>query len=132
LTYIELGEIEKAQNLLDGLRKLALETGEKWLISKEMVLRAGLLRAQKKWDESIELFEKALKELEFIEADIWNVYFFARWVLCEYARACLERNGEGDREKAHSLLNQAMEMFQKVGAKKEIEKIIAKKKLLTS
>jgi serine/threonine protein kinase/tetratricopeptide (TPR) repeat protein len=132
LTYIELGEIEKAQNLLDGLRKLALETGEKWLINKEMVLRAGLLRAQKKWDESIELFEKALKESGSIKADIWNVYFFARWVLCEYARACLERNGEGDREKAHSLLNQAMEMFQKVGAKKEIEKIIAKKKLLTS
>jgi len=132
MTYIELGEIEKAQNLLDGLRKFALETGEKWLISKEMVLRAGLLRAQKKWDESVELFEKALKELEFIEAGIWNVYFFARWVLCEYARACLERNGEGDREKAHSLLNQAMEMFQKVGAKKDIEKIIAKKKLLTS
>jgi tetratricopeptide (TPR) repeat protein/tRNA A-37 threonylcarbamoyl transferase component Bud32 len=131
-TYIELGEIEKAQNLLDGLRKLALETGEKWLINKEMVLRAGLLRAQKKWDESIELFEKALKELEFIKADIWNAYFFARWVLCEYARACLERNGDGDKEKAHNLLNQAMEMFQKMGAKKDIEKIIAKKKLLTA
>ena len=132
LTYIELGEIEKAQNLLDGLRKLALETEEKWLINKEMVLRAGLLRAKKKWDESIELFEKALKELEFIKADIWNAYFFARRVLCEYARACLERNGEGDKEKVHNLLNQAMGMFQKMGAKKDIERILAKKKLLTA
>jgi hypothetical protein len=53
-------------------------------------------------------------------------------VLCEYARAYLERDQEGDREKAHNLLNQALEIFQKMGAKKEIERIIAKKKLLTA
>ena len=57
---------------------------------------------------------------------------FAKMVLCEYARVYLERDQEGDREKAHNLLNQALEIFQKMGAKKEIEKIIAKKKLLTA
>jgi hypothetical protein len=57
---------------------------------------------------------------------------FARTVLYEHARVYLERNEEGDREKAHSLLNQALEIFQKIGAKKEVEMIIAKKKLLTS
>jgi tetratricopeptide (TPR) repeat protein/KaiC/GvpD/RAD55 family RecA-like ATPase len=125
-TCIELGEIEIAQNLLDGLRKLALETEEKWSINVEMVLRAMLFRAQKKWDESIELFEKALREWESIKADIWNAYCFARRVLCEYARACLERNGEGEKEKAGSLLNQALEMFQKMGAKKDVEKVEAR------
>jgi hypothetical protein len=44
----------------------------------------------------------------------------------------LERDEEGDREKAHNFLNQALEMFQKIGAEKDIEKIIAKKKLLTA
>jgi hypothetical protein len=44
----------------------------------------------------------------------------------------LERDQEGDREKAYNLLNQALEIFQKMDAKKEIEKIIAKKKLLTA
>ena len=61
-----------------------------------------------------------------------SLYTFARMVLFEYARAYLERDQEGDREKAHSLLNQALEIFEKIGAKKDIEKIIAKKKLLTA
>jgi len=62
----------------------------------------------------------------------WNIYDLADFVLCEYARVYLERNQEGDREKAHNLLNQALEIFQKIGAKKGIEKIIANKKLLTA
>jgi tetratricopeptide (TPR) repeat protein/KaiC/GvpD/RAD55 family RecA-like ATPase len=123
---VELGEVEKAENLLDGLQKYALETEEKYYHANEKALRAMLLRAQKKWDESIELFEKTLKEWESIKADIWNAYYFARWVLCEYARACLERNADGDKEKAGSILNQALEMFQKMGAKKDIEKVEAK------
>jgi tetratricopeptide (TPR) repeat protein len=122
---IELGELEKAQNLLDNFESFAVET-EKWAIVWSIGLRAMLLRAQKKLDESVELFEKALKEWELIKANIWNAYNYARVVLCEYARACLERNGEGDKEKARSLLNQGLEMFQKMGAKKDIEKIEAK------
>jgi tetratricopeptide (TPR) repeat protein len=129
---IELDEIEKAQDLLDSLQKFAFETEEKWFKIGEMALRAMLLRAQKNYAESIELFETTLQEWQSIKADIWNAYYFARWVLCEYARVYLERNQEGDKEKAHSLLNQALEMFQKMGAKKDIERILAKKKLLTS
>jgi tetratricopeptide (TPR) repeat protein len=122
LTYIELGEIGKAQNLIDGMHNLALQTGEKWLNNKEMILKAGLLRAQRKWDESIELFQEALEEARSKKADVWYSHFFARRILCEYARACLERNRAGDEEKARGLLNQALEMFQKMGAKKDIEK----------
>jgi KaiC/GvpD/RAD55 family RecA-like ATPase len=91
-----------------------------------MALRANLFRAQKKYAESLELFEKTLKEWESIKANIWNAYYFARWVLCEYARVYLERNEEGDKEKANKLLNQALEMFQKMGAKKDIEKVEAR------
>jgi len=126
LASVELGEIEKAQNLLEILRKFALETEEKFLNANEMALRAMLLRAQKKYDESVELFEKTLKEWKSIKANIWNAYYFARWVLCEYARAYLERNGDGDKEKACGLLNRALEMFQKIGAKKDIEKVEAR------
>lgn len=50
------------------------------------------------------------------------MYDFADFVLCEYARVYLERDQEGDREKACNLLNQALEIFQKMGAKKDIEK----------
>ena len=44
----------------------------------------------------------------------------------------LDRNEEGDKERACSLLNQALETHQKMDAKKRIEKIMAKKKLLTA
>jgi tetratricopeptide (TPR) repeat protein len=131
-TLIEIGETEKAQDMLDSWQKFALQIGDKSFIANEMALRAMLLRAQKKYEESIELFEKTLKEWQSIKANIWNAYYFARWVLCEYARVYLERNQEGDRKKADKLLNQALDMFQKMGAKKDIEKIIAKKKLLTA
>jgi predicted ATPase len=129
---LELGEFEEAQDLIDSLQKFALETEEKYLVALEKAQRAMLLRAQKKWEKSIELFENAIHGLESIDARIWDAYYFARWVLCEYARVYLERNQEGDKEKAHNLLNQALEMFQKMGAKKDIEKILAKKKLLTA
>jgi tetratricopeptide (TPR) repeat protein len=129
---IELNQFEEAQNLISSLQKFALETEEKYLIAFEKALRAMLLRAQKKWEESIALFETATQELDSMNARIWITYAFARWVLCEFARVYLERNQEGDKEKAHNLLNQALEMFQKMGAKKDIEKILAKKKLLTS
>ena len=124
--HVELGGVEKAENLLDTLQQFALETEDKYYHASEIALRAMLLRAQKKYAESIELFEKTLKEWQSIKANIWNAYYFARWVLCEYARVYLERNADGDKEKAHGLLNQALGMFQKMGAKKDIEKVEAK------
>ncbi len=123
---LELGELEKAQSLLDNFQSFALETEEKWPIALSIALRAMLLRAQKKLDESIELYEKALREWESTKANIWYAYYYVRFVLCEYARAYLERNAGGDKEKAGSLLNRALEMFQKMGAKKDIEKVEAK------
>jgi len=120
--YVELGELEKARNLLDSLQEFALKTGNKRLIARADVLNAMLFRAEKKWKESIDLFEKGLQEFEALGARRWDIYDLARMVLREYARAYLERNQEGDREKAHSLLNQALEIFQRVGAKKDIEK----------
>jgi len=131
-TYIELGEIEKAKSLIDNLHKVSLEAKDKGLIADRHALKAMLFRAQKKWKESIEYFEESLQEHEALGARRWNLYWFAKMVLCEYARVYLERDQKGDREKADKLLNQALEIFQKLDAKKEIEKIIAKKKLLTA
>ena len=130
--YIELGEIGKAEKQINIHEKLALETEDKQLVATIDTLRAMALRAQKKLDESIKLFEKSLQEWEALEVRKWDAYTLARFVLFEYARVYLERDQEGDREKAHSLLNQALEIFEKMGAKKDTEKVIAKKKLLTA
>jgi len=130
--YIELGKTEKADSQIDILRKTAIETADELLIVASDTLKAMVLRAQKKWDESIKLFEKSLQEWEALDARRWYGYPFARMGLYEHARVYLERDQEGDRGKAHSLLNQALEIFEKIGAKKDIEKVIAKKKLLTA
>jgi tetratricopeptide (TPR) repeat protein len=121
MTYIELGEIEKAKNMLDNMAKFAVETEDKLLIAGVDALRATLFRAQKRWEESFKLFERSLKEFEALNARRLNVWQLAL-VLYDYGRAYLERDHEGDREKAHDLLNQALEIFQKLGAKKDIEK----------
>jgi predicted ATPase/tRNA A-37 threonylcarbamoyl transferase component Bud32 len=131
-TYIELGELEKANSMIDDLHKFALETADKEFIAIADALGGMLFRVQKKWRESIELFEKSFQEFEAINARRWNMYFFAKFVLYEYAGVYLERDQEGDRQKANGLLNQALEIFQKLDAKKDIEKIISKKKLLTA
>lgn len=125
-TYIELGEIEKARNLLDKLHKFALQVKNKAYIAEADALRAMLLRAQKKWKESIGHFEKSLQEFEALNARRWTVYLFAKMVLYEYAGVYLERDQEGDREKAYNMLSQALEIFQKMGAKKDIEKAESK------
>ena len=126
LNNIALGEIEKARTLLDDVHKFAHEKQNKQLIADEHEARAKLFCAEKKWDESIELFEKSLQENEALGVRHWNIYGFAKTILCEYALVYLERNQPGDKEKADSLLKQALEIFQKMGAKKDIEKVEAK------
>jgi tetratricopeptide (TPR) repeat protein/KaiC/GvpD/RAD55 family RecA-like ATPase len=123
---IELGEIEKADNLLDDLHKYALEVKDRFLISVAYALKAGLFRAQKRWEESVEHFDKAFREWEALNYRQRDAYFFATFGLYEYARVYMERDQEGDKEKATSLLNQALEIFQKMGAKKDIEKVEAR------
>jgi tetratricopeptide (TPR) repeat protein len=105
-TYIELGEIEKAKKLIDNMYELALQTHTRKNvedISLVDALRGMQLRAEKKWQESIDHFEKRLKVAEELNLRRWWVYDFA-YYLVEYAKVYLERDQEGDREKAHKLL----------------------------
>jgi tetratricopeptide (TPR) repeat protein len=125
-TYLESGEIEKARGLIDKLQENALKEKSKRLTAYAHAFRATMLRAQKKWDESIKQFDESVREFDALGARKWNMFDFAEYVLCEYARLYLDRDQEGDREKAHNLLNQALKIFQKMGAKKDIEKVEAK------
>jgi hypothetical protein len=42
----------------------------------------------------------------------------------------LARSGKGDRDKAHEDLDEALAVFQKVGARKDVEKVLRKKEML--
>jgi len=130
-TYIELGEIKKVKELILNLREFAIKTKDKVLTAWADSFSGMLLRTQKKWKESIEYAEKGLQGFEALDFRRWNTYIFAK-ILYEYARVYIERDQKGDREKALNLLNQALEIFQKIGAQKGIEKVMAKKELLAA
>jgi tetratricopeptide (TPR) repeat protein/KaiC/GvpD/RAD55 family RecA-like ATPase len=125
-TYIELDEIEKASSLIDKAYEFALQIENHDLLATLSALRAILFRKEENWTESITHFEKSLQEFEDLNARRWNPFFFAKLALYEHARVYLEREQEGDREKAHKLLNQALEVFQRIGAKKDLEKTKAR------
>jgi len=125
-THIELGELDKASDLIEYLHKIAVETGDTEYMANAYTLSGILSRSQERWEEAIEHFEKGLKQHEAVNARRWNAYWLAKMVFYEYARVYLERNREGDREKAQDLLEQALEILQKMGAKKDIEKISEK------
>jgi adenylate cyclase len=125
-TYIELGETEKARNLIDDMSRFALQVKNRDLLASLDALKAMLLHSEKKWEESIDYFEKSLQEFETLEARRWSPYFLAKMGLCEYAYVHLDRNQPGDKEKALNLLKQALEIFQKMGLRKDIEKVEAR------
>ena len=129
--YLKRGEIEKAKELIERTNEHATETKNRFYISYAETLKGMLFREQKNWEQSIQHFEKSLQVSKSINLQKWWVGRFAE-LLYEYGSMYLNRNEEGDKEKAYSLLNQALEIYQKIDAKKKIEKIIAKKKLLTA
>jgi len=129
--YLKKGEIEKAEELIEKTYEHATRTKNRLVIPYAEMLKAMLFREQKNWEQSIEHFEKSLQGYKSLNAQKWYVLQFAD-LLYEYGVMHLDRNEEGDKEKAYSLLNQALAIYQKIDAKKKIEKIIAKKKLLTA
>jgi tetratricopeptide (TPR) repeat protein/KaiC/GvpD/RAD55 family RecA-like ATPase len=124
--YVELEEFEKVVDSIDGVYRFFQETENDLQLASLDALRGGLFRAQHKWEESIKYFERSLREWELINARQWNMYWFVKIFLSEYARMYLERDQQGDREKALNLLNQALEIFHKLGAKRDIEATEAK------
>jgi predicted ATPase len=129
--YLKKSEIEKAKELIEKTYEYATRTKNRVLTPYVELLKGMLFRDQKNWEQSIRHFEESLQGYKSINAQKWYVFQFAE-LLYEYGIMYLDRNEEGDKEKAYSLLNQALVIYQKIDAKKKIEKIIAKKKLVTA
>lgn len=132
LNLIDLKEFEQAEKFIEKLQEGAQELHDERYLAFVDLSRAIFYRAQKRWEESIQYFQKSLRGLDELNAKRWNVYNFAKLFLCQYARVYLERDQEGDRERAYNLLNQALEIFQKIGAKKDIEKVEANLRYIES
>jgi len=119
--YLKKGEIEKAKELIEKTYKHATKTKNRLLIWYAEMLKAMLFREQKNWKQSTQHFEKSLQGYKALNAQKWYVHIFAE-LLYEYGLMHLDRNREGDKERAHSLLNQALKIYEKLHAKKRIKK----------
>jgi tetratricopeptide (TPR) repeat protein len=91
-----------------------------------MYLAKGMLAtARKDWGTAADSFDKSVQinrqyQLPWDEAK----------TLYERGLMYLARGGKADREKAHEDLDEALAIFQKVGAKKDVEKVLRKKEML--
>jgi predicted ATPase/tRNA A-37 threonylcarbamoyl transferase component Bud32 len=125
--HLKTGKLKRAKDLADEAYELAVKSKSRLYLAMANRVRGMLFNSQKDWESAIEFFEKSKREFEAMDALPELIQ-----TLYEYGLTYLQRNQEGDREKAHSLLDQALEISRKIGAKKWIEKILAKKKLLTA
>jgi len=118
ISLATLGEYDKAAELYPLARE-AVATGN--LISPSC---AGLVQtvagiaasAAQLWDLAEEHFETALKQAHELPHVIEQPEA-RRW----YARMLIERNETGDKEKARTLLTEAIAMFSKIGMPKHLE-----------
>jgi tetratricopeptide (TPR) repeat protein len=123
-----LGELEEAQNDLQRCNEI-LSNGEDWRgLAAEVYQAEGILRTdEKRWPEAEAAFQKAVE----INRQYHLPYFEAK-TLFERGQMCLSRNESGDRDRGMQLLDEALAIFQRVPAKKMVEKVLSKKQMVTS
>jgi len=124
--YLRMGKPDKAAEYVDRGFEL-LKPDKSWYgLPAPMYLAKGMLAAARKdWGTAAESFDKAIQinrqyQLPWDEAK----------TLYERGLMYLAHGRKGDREKAHEDLDEALAIFQKVGAKKDVEKVLRKKEML--
>jgi predicted ATPase len=124
--YLKMGQPEKAAEYVDKGFDL-LKPDQNWYgLPAPIYVAKGMIATQNQdWKTATEFFEKAIHlnrqyELPWDEA---NSFY-------ELGMMALGRDREGDRESAHEKFDCAFEIFERIGAKKDVEKVLNKKELL--
>jgi tetratricopeptide (TPR) repeat protein len=124
--HLKMGQPDKAAEYVDKAFEL-LKPDQNWygLPAPVYLARGMLAAARKDWGTATDSFDKAIEinrqyQLPWDEAK----------TLYERGLMYLARGGKGDREKAHEDLDEALAIFQKVGARKDVEKVLRKKEML--
>jgi len=124
--YLKMGQTEKAAEYVDRGFEL-MKPDQNWYgLPAPMYLAKGMLAtARKDWGTAAESFDKAIQinrqyQLPWDEAK----------TLYERGLMYLSRGRKVDRDKAHEDLDEALAIFQKVGARKDVEKVLRNKERL--
>ena len=126
--YVLLSRLEEAHSCLDRAQEI-IAMPEEWLgLPAGVYLSEGLLAAvEEKWDKADAAFQRAADTNEEN-----GVLYDQAQVFYEWAVMFQGRSQSGDRERGAELLSRALGIFQRCDAKKDIEKVIARKELLSS
>ncbi|MBM4453665.1 MAG: tetratricopeptide repeat protein [Chloroflexi bacterium] len=124
--YLKMGKPDKATEYVDRGFEL-MKPDQNWYgLPAPVYLAKGMLAmARKDWGTATESFDKAVQ----INRQYQLPWDEAR-TLYERGLMYLARRRKADREKAHEDLDEALAIFQKVGARKDVEKVLRKKEML--
>jgi tetratricopeptide (TPR) repeat protein len=124
--YLKMGQPDKTAEYVDRGFEL-MKPEQNWYgLPAPMYLAKGMLAtAHKDWGTAAESFDKAIQinrqyQLPWDEAK----------ALYEQGLMYLARRRKVDRDKAHEDLDKALAIFQRVGAKKDVEKVLRKEEML--
>lgn len=124
--YLKMGQPEKTAEYVDRGFEL-MKPDQNWYgLPAPVYLAKGMLAsARKEWRTATDCFDRAVQinrqyQLPWDEAK----------TLYERGLMYLARGSKGDHDKAHENLDEALAIFQKVGAKKDAEKVLRKKNML--
>jgi DNA-binding CsgD family transcriptional regulator len=115
------GELEEATAHLRRARELFSLSPDWFGLAAEVRLAEGVMAtAQQRWPEAEAAFQQAVA----INQQYHLPYYEARSLL-EWGQMYFGRNGRGDREMGTEFLDQAVAIFQRVQAKKMVEKALS-------
>lgn len=121
------GELEEAESYLRRAQEIFALSPD-WLgLAAEVHLAEGVLAAaQGRYDEAAAAFQKAVE----IDRQYHLPYYEARSLL-EWAEMYLSRGESDDREHGMQLMDQALDVFQGIQAKKMVERVLGHKEVLS-
>ena len=127
-SYLRLGQLNEARACLDRAKEI-LANPEDWrgLVAGVSALEALLAATEERWPEAEAAFQQASETCQ----QYGLVYDQAR-VLFQWGVMHLERGNPGDQERGSELLDQSLALYQRCEAKDGIERVIARKDLLTA
>jgi tetratricopeptide (TPR) repeat protein len=122
------GDLDEAAAHLSQARKIMSKPQEWRGLAAEVHLSDGILATcEKRWQEALDAFQTAVE----VNRQYRLPYYEAR-SLFEWGQMHISRNSTGDRERGLQLLGESLDIFQRIQAKKMVEKVLARKQVLES
>ena len=124
---VKAGELDEAAAHLRRAQEITSQSEDWCGLIGEVLLAEGILSvAEKRWQRANEAFHKAAETHRR-----YNIPYYEARALFEWAKMHVLRNSRCDRKRASELLDQAVEIFQKIQAKKMVQKVEAYKQQLS-